>query len=285
MDKTLVSVSTSFSALTTAAFGILLIFPSVFCSRGLQSAPWKRWRAPLSTRPAISRLTADSTPIPKAPPCPRSTGAPTPAPSLKQRSLPTGRSCAWRPARGLEGFKNLAKARETGHKGWDGTLQRLTTSSLFHNSDHPHHPLELWLRNCHTAAMIVCAYRKSAGWKTLLQSTERASDYIPCDPPLFLFSLVLHLQPPPSSNIDNSKPQTRQLGHLRTLCFVVLSVKPLPLPQVFLFVFCLGEEVEHVRCTPPSTAIYIYIFVSFVILDTNPCRHTHLDKLSRGLPF
>lgn len=108
-------------------FWHLVDFPLV-CWHGFQSAPWKRWRAQLSTRPAISRRTADSIPTPKVLPCRRSTGAPTRAPSLKQKSLPTGRSCAWSPARGSESVKTLAEVWAAGHKERDGTLQGLTAS-------------------------------------------------------------------------------------------------------------------------------------------------------------
>lgn len=132
-----------------SCFWHLVDFPLV-CWHGFQSAPWKRWRALLSTRPVISRRTADSLPTPKVLPCRRSTGAPTRAPSLKQKSLPTGRSCAWSPARGSESVKTLAEVWAAGHKERDGTLQGLTASFLLQYGGHLHHPLDLWLRNRHT---------------------------------------------------------------------------------------------------------------------------------------
>lgn len=141
---------------------------------------------------------------------------------------------------------------------------------------------------------MVCAHRKSARWKALLRSAERASDFLPGHPHLYLVSLVRHHQPPPS-NIDDSNPQTRQLGHLRTLCFVVPSVKPLPLPQVCFFVFCFFSGR---RWSTPGVLlqallyyiyryIYIYLFLLLFLIQTrgDTHTHTHLDKLSRSLPF
>lgn len=82
---------------------------------------------------------------------------------------------------------------------------------------------------------------------------------------------------PPTSTILNLK--TRQLGYLRTRCFFVPPLKPLFLPQVFLF-FWPGEEGVPVV---PFQALLYYIYIFVFIFCYSLFRtytHTHLDKSS-----
>lgn len=268
------SARTPFEMFSTLfSIGQLVYFSKSSVSPGFQCAPWRRWRAPRSSRPATSPPTADSTPTPKAPPCPRSTGAPTPAPSRKRTSLPTGRSCAWSPARGAEKIK-FKKKKTPRPRFWAAGQQRarwntagldclLPLSLRQPPSSSSRSPAgKSAARPPPRAAMTVGTQRKSAGWRPLLQSSERASVFVPRLPPSFLSPSVLRHRHLPA-RINNSNPRNGQLSNFRTLWFVVPSVKPLPLPQVFFF--SLGEEVEHVKRTPPSTAIHIYIYIYMCI--------------------
>lgn len=123
-----------------------------------QSALWRKWRAQLSSRPTIPRLTAACTPTPKAAPCRLSTAAPTPARSRRQKSHPPGRRCAWRQAREPSVLKRKNKKRKKNRCGRGSRAQRrargetafkaieahLTDLSYLHANDHlglPRHPL------------------------------------------------------------------------------------------------------------------------------------------------
>lgn len=128
--------------------------------------------------------------------------------------------------------------------------------------------------------MIVCTHRKSARWKSLLWSNERASVFVPRHPHFFLFSLVFHRRYLPS-NINNSKPKNGQLGNFRTLCFVVPSIKPLPLPQVFFSPPPRGGD----KACQVYASKHCYMFLLLFLIRTHLVKHTNLDILSgRCLP-
>lgn len=158
---------------------------------------------------------------------------------------------------------------------------RFIGSSPLNNSSQPHHlTLHLWLRlMSHKIATHhryrLCLQPVSKNWR---QEVSRLDDtaslhqksfriFSASHPCLSLFSLVPHHWFSPSSSI-NSKPKKRQLGYLRTLCFVVPSVKPLFLPPRFL-----GRRRSMSGVLLQALLYYIF-FVSFVILDKNLFRHT-----------
>lgn len=269
----------------------------------LQCALWRRWRAPLSSRPTTRRQTAACTPIPKAVLCRRSTEAPTPAPSRRRRSRPTGRSCAWRPARDPRGQHLVQAARWEG--GLEGTqpskLSRLIGSRPTHSRRKnqppglPRHPLfHLWLRlmtpqisTRHHLRRLLSSHPVSENRKEDVSREEDAASTLrksfrlsPLSHSLTpLFFLVLCHRSLPSSYVNNSKPKKRQLGYLRTLCFLRTLSKafpPLPLGHYW------GGEGWRARHTRPSTALlYILCFLYCLFCDSwwqKSCLDTHTPR-------
>lgn len=106
-----------------------------------QSALWRKWRAQLSSRPTIPRLTAACTPTPKAAPCRLSTAAPTPARSRRQKSHPPGRRCAWRPAREPSVLKWKNKKRKKNRCGRGSRAQRRARGETAFKALEAHRPL------------------------------------------------------------------------------------------------------------------------------------------------
>lgn len=106
-----------------------------------QSALWRKWRAQLSSRPTIPRLTAACTPTPKAAPCRLSTAAPTPARSRRQKSHPPGRRCAWRQAREPSVLKRKNKKRKKNRCGQGSRAQRRARGETAFKALEAHQPL------------------------------------------------------------------------------------------------------------------------------------------------
>lgn len=159
------------------------------------------------------------------------------------------------------------------------------------NSSQPHHPtLHLWLRLMSHKVATHHHYRlfSQPVSKNCRQEVSRLDDtaslhqksfriFSPSHPCPSYLSLFPHHWFSLTSCI-NSKPKKRQLGYLRTLCFVVPSVKPLFLAPQFL-----GRRRSMSGVLLQALLCYIF-FVTFVILHRNLLSPP--DKLSwRSLSF